>query len=83
MPDADGVRRLTESGAARRFSEVLDAVAVRGECFLVLRCGRALARIVPFASSRGADVKALLRSLPADDAWSEDLRELRSFVGRD
>ena len=77
------MRRLTEPEAARRFSEVLDAVADHRESFLVLRAGRAVARIGPVASSRGVDVKALLRSLPPDDGWSEELRELRSFVGRD
>ena len=74
------MRSLTATEAARRFSEVLDAVADRGESFVVIRRGRAVARIGPAASARGADVKALLRSRAPDDTWAEELRELRSLV---
>jgi prevent-host-death family protein len=74
------MRSLTATEAARRFSEVLDAVADRGESFVVMRRGRAVARIGPAASARGAHVKALLKSRPLDDAWTEELRELRSLV---
>ena len=69
------MRSLSATEAARRFSEVLDAVADRGESFVVMRRGRAVARIGP-ASARGAHVKALLRSRPRDDAWTEELLEL-------
>lgn len=74
------MRSLTATEAARRFSEVLDAVADRGESFVVMRRGRAVARIGPAASARGAHVKALLRRHPPDDAWAKELRELRSLV---
>jgi antitoxin (DNA-binding transcriptional repressor) of toxin-antitoxin stability system len=74
------MRRLTEPDAARRFSEVLDAVADRGESFVILRRGWAVARIEPVASARGAHVKALLRSHEPDDAWAAELRELRSLI---
>lgn len=74
------MRSLTATEAARRFSEVLDAVVDRGESFVVMRRGRAVARIGPAASAQGAHVKALLRGRPPDDAWTEELRELRSLV---
>lgn len=74
------MRSLTATEAARRFSEVLDAVADRGESFVVMRRGRAVARIGPAAFARGTDVKALIRSRAPDDTWAEELRELRSLV---
>lgn len=73
------VRSLTATEAARRFSEVLDAVD-RGETFVVVRRGRPVARIGPAAAARGATVKELLRSRPRDDEWASELRELRSMV---
>jgi antitoxin (DNA-binding transcriptional repressor) of toxin-antitoxin stability system len=66
--------------SCRRFSEVLDAVVDHGESLLILRCGRAVARMGPAASARGAHVKALLSSRTPDEAWSGELRERRSLV---
>jgi prevent-host-death family protein len=49
------MRRLTATDAARRFSEVLDAVEMHGESFLVVRRGQAVARIEPArAATAGA-----------------------------
>jgi prevent-host-death family protein len=72
------MRRLTATEAARRFSELLDAVEDGGESFLVLRHGRAVARIGPATGARGATVKSLLRTRPKDRTWARELRELRA-----
>jgi antitoxin (DNA-binding transcriptional repressor) of toxin-antitoxin stability system len=72
------VRRLTATEAARRFSELLDAVEDHGETFLVQRHGRTVARIGPTTGARGAAVKELLRGRPRDRAWADELRELRA-----
>jgi prevent-host-death family protein len=71
---------VSATEAARRFADVLDAVEKEGETFLVVRRGRAIARIGPATGGRGGDVKALLRSAPRDRAWSEELRGLRAAL---
>jgi antitoxin (DNA-binding transcriptional repressor) of toxin-antitoxin stability system len=63
---------------ARRFSDVLDAVETRGETFLVLRHGRAVARLEPAVGQHGRAVKELLRSAPRDSKWIEDLARVRA-----
>jgi antitoxin (DNA-binding transcriptional repressor) of toxin-antitoxin stability system len=74
------MRRLTATEAARRFSELLDAVESRGETFVVLRRGRAVARIGPTAAADGKTVKEILRRHRPDREWASDLRALRSAV---
>ena len=74
------MRRLTATEAARHFSELLDAVEVRGETFVVLRRGRAVARIGPAAAADGKTVKAILRSNRPDRAWASDLGALRAAL---
>ena len=71
---------LTATEAARRFSELLDAVEERGETFLVARRGRTVARIAPAAAASGKELKELLRSSRPDAAWQQELRELRSAL---
>jgi antitoxin (DNA-binding transcriptional repressor) of toxin-antitoxin stability system len=72
------MRRLTATEAARRFSDLLDAVERSGETFIVERRGRAIASIAPAAALSGRTLKELLRSHPADRRWPEELRELRA-----
>jgi len=74
------VKRLTATDAARGFSELLDAVEGRGESFLVVRRGRAVARIEPVTATNGELVKEILRSNPLDREWSAELNELRGAV---
>ena len=71
------MKSLRATDAARRFSDVLDAVESRGETFLVLRHGRPVARIGPAAGGHGSAVKDLLRAVPADVEWLEDVRRMR------
>ena len=74
------MRRLTATHAARRFSELLDAVERRGETFLVVRRGRAIARIEPARAANGKRVKDLLHSSRLDARWANELRELRASL---
>ncbi len=71
---------LTATEAARRFSELLDAVESRGAIFLVARRGRTVARIGPAAAATGKDLKLLLRRTGPDAKWLEDLRRLRAAM---
>ena len=74
------MRQVTATEAARRFSEVLDAVEHRGETFLVTRGGRQVARLVPVTAANGRAVKDLLRKHRPDGAWSDELRALRELL---
>jgi prevent-host-death family protein len=74
------VQRLSATDAARRFSELLDAVERRGESFLVVRRGRAVARIEPARAANGKRVKEILRANPPDSHWASELTELRAAL---
>jgi antitoxin (DNA-binding transcriptional repressor) of toxin-antitoxin stability system len=75
------VRSLTATEAARRFSAVLDAIERRGESFVVVRRGKAVATIQPAAAAGGRAVKDILRAHAPDRAWASELRELRAALG--
>ena len=74
------MQSLTATEAARRFADVLDAVESRGETFVVIRRGRAVARIGPAGAGRGAAVKELLRAAPRDAAWVDDVTRMRAAL---
>jgi len=75
------VKQLSATDAARRFSDVLDSVEADGETFVVVRHGRAIARIGPAAAGTGLALKETLREHRPDPAWAGELRELRQAVG--
>lgn len=75
------MKKLSATDAARRFSEVLDSVESSGETFVVLRHGRAIARIAPAAAGTGLALKETLREHPPDPEWAGELRQLRETVG--
>ncbi len=62
-------RRLSATEAARGFSEMLNRVRYRGERFIIERGGVPIGELRPAAPVRftGADLLALLRSLPTVD----------------
>jgi prevent-host-death family protein len=74
------VQRLSATEAARRFSDLLDAVDTRGESFVIVRRGRPVARIEPARAANGKHVKEMLRANAADPTWASELRELRAAV---
>ena len=74
------MRSLTATEVARRFADVLDAVERNGETFLIVRRGRAVARLEPAVGGRGSDIKALLRRAPDDPAWLDEVREMRAAL---
>jgi len=74
------VRELTATEAARRFSDVLDAVEHEGESFLVRRGGKVVASIVPAPPRRGRALKDALLHHQPDSSWAEELHELRAAV---
>lgn len=74
------MREISATEAARRFSEVLDAVEHRGESFVIRRKGRAVARLEPAGTCTWGELRDILRKTPVDKDWAEDLRELRSLL---
>jgi prevent-host-death family protein len=75
------VKQLSATDAARRFSDVLDSVESERESFVVVRHGRAVARIGPTFAGTGRALKEALRSHRPDGEWAAELRELRDSVG--
>jgi prevent-host-death family protein len=72
------VKRVTATEAARRFSDVLDAVDNRRESFVVVRRGREVATISPAAPAGGKRLKEVLLEHRPDPAWAEELGEVRA-----
>ena len=72
--------RVTATEAARKFSEILNRVAYKGESFVVERGGRPVCEISPAAKSKkftGADFLELIRTVPRpDDQYFEDVEEI-------
>jgi antitoxin (DNA-binding transcriptional repressor) of toxin-antitoxin stability system len=77
------MKRLSATEAARRFSDVLDAVETRRESFVVLRRGRAVATIGPATGATGVRIKEVLRQHPPDSAWAGDLHAVRTALADD
>jgi len=74
MPD------VTATEAARRFSDLLDAVEHDGERFTITRHGKAIANIEPTGHGRGSATKELLRSTRPDRGWAGELTEVRDLL---
>lgn len=75
------MKQLSATDAARRFSDVLDSVERKGESFVVVRHGRAVATIGPTVAGTGRALKEALRKHPPDPEWAAELRALREEVG--
>jgi len=74
------MKRVSATDAARRFSDVLDAVEGGRESFVVVRRGREVATISPASQAAGKRLKAVLEVHRPDPAWSRELDELRSAL---
>ena len=72
------VKEITATEAARRFSEVLDAVEQQHRTFVVRRGGKVVATIGPAAHASGRTLKAILRRHQLDPKWAEELAQLRA-----
>lgn len=74
------MKQVSATDASRRFSEVLDDVERDGESYVVVRHGRAVATIGPAIGGTGKALKEALRVHRPDDAWTDELRELRESM---
>lgn len=69
---------ISATEAARRFSEILDAVEHRGASFVILRKGHPVAHMGPAAITSGGSIKEILHSHAPDGEWEKELREVRA-----
>ena len=72
--------RISATGAARRFSDLLNRVLYKGEQFVVERNGQPVCRIVPANRKKFtvADLVKLLESAPKpDEGYWEILEEIK------
>jgi prevent-host-death family protein len=74
------VKQLSATDVSRRFSEVLDDVERGGESYVIVRHGRAVATIGPASGGTGRALKEALRAHPPDEAWADELQELRESI---
>jgi antitoxin (DNA-binding transcriptional repressor) of toxin-antitoxin stability system len=66
--------RISATEASRNFARLLDEVEHSGASYLVERHGRAVAEIRPPRSGGTVgDLRALLREIPPDAAWTRDV----------
>jgi antitoxin (DNA-binding transcriptional repressor) of toxin-antitoxin stability system len=75
---------VTVTDVLRNFADYINRVAYRGERFVLLRGGKAVAELSPVPSgTRLGDLPALLASLPGlpeeeAEAYAEDLAQARA-----
>ena len=74
------MREVTATDAARKFSDMLDAVEHRHETFVVTRGGKTVALIAPAPAASGRAVKAVLHRHGLDRDWSSELRDVRDVL---
>jgi prevent-host-death family protein len=74
------MKEISATEAARRFSDVLDAVEHGHETFRISRGGRPVARLVPTEAASGRSAKDLLLRHTPDDRWASELAEIRALL---
>jgi antitoxin (DNA-binding transcriptional repressor) of toxin-antitoxin stability system len=71
--------RVTATEAARKFSEILNRVAYKGESFIVKRSGHPICEISPAPNNEftASDFAEMIRSAPRpDDQFFDDVEEV-------
>lgn len=74
------MKRVTATEAARRFSDLLDAVQHEGATFTITRSGREVARIGPAAVPNGAAIRRLLEEYGPDPEWADEIAATRALL---
>jgi prevent-host-death family protein len=72
---------ISATEASKRFADMLDAVEHRGETFTVVRRGKAIATITPARRGTLGEIREFLASNPPDEAWAEEIKATRDFIG--
>lgn len=75
------MKEIPATEAARKFSDVLDAVEHRGEEFAIRRHGKVVAKLVPARErSTLADLAEILKAHPIDQEYWNDIRDVRALL---
>ena len=80
-------RTISATEAARSFSDLINRVGYKGECFIIERGGKPMGELRPIATDRfiGSDFLALLETLPRPAAefldTVEELTRSQSTIG--
>lgn len=72
---------ISATDASKNFADMLDAVEHRGETFVVIRRGRAVATVAPARHANISSLHQLLIRHHPDELWERDLAEIRSLAG--
>jgi antitoxin (DNA-binding transcriptional repressor) of toxin-antitoxin stability system len=81
LGDGAAEHEVSATEASTRFAPMLDGVEHRGETFIVVRRGRAIATIAPAHRTTLGELRDFLTANPPDPDWQHDLEDLRRFVG--
>jgi prevent-host-death family protein len=73
---------ISAADASKHFADVLDAVEHRGESFIVVRHGKAVATIAPARGTTLGELRDWLKANPPDREWAKELEDHRRFVHR-
>ncbi|MFL1376320.1 type II toxin-antitoxin system Phd/YefM family antitoxin [Nocardiopsis protaetiae] len=74
------MRTITATEAARKFSDLLDAIA-SGERVVITRGKRPIAEMGPPRRRTGADLSAALEGIePPDEEFEKSIAEARAFL---
>jgi antitoxin (DNA-binding transcriptional repressor) of toxin-antitoxin stability system len=74
------MRTITATEAARRFSDLLDAIE-RGETITITRGHHPVAEIGPARRRTGADLRAALTDIaPPDERFADDIADALALV---
>ncbi|MCC6223154.1 MAG: type II toxin-antitoxin system Phd/YefM family antitoxin [Thermoleophilia bacterium] len=71
------MREVSATEASRTFSKLLDDIVHGHDSYLIVRHGRAIARLEPAGGAGGRALRELLRTRPRDPSWSRELADLR------
>jgi prevent-host-death family protein len=74
------MKSVSATEAARRFSDLLDAVEHRDEAFTIVRNGRPVALVTRARTGNGAEAKRVLRELEPDPDWAREIAETRALL---
>lgn len=74
------MKEITATDAARRFSDVLDAVEHKAATFVVVRNGKVIAEIGPAHRSTGKELIEFLKRHKPDLDWAREIAHVRGLL---
>ncbi len=80
-------KRISATEAVRKFSEILNSIKYKGECYTIVRGGKKVASICPVETSLKerslGELKTLLKDIPRlgdeIESFERDLKEILEY----